>query len=475
MNKPNILFIIIDSLRQDKCLGANKKSLTPNLDSLIKNGVFFRQAISPSPITTPSLSSIFTGLYPYESTNLDNDIFTLKNNIPTFIETFEKSGYSTHAVIPEALNYTNIPEKFSNVEFFNSFATLYDGIGEKIVTKLNELSNEKPWLLYIHLEDLHGHALFHLSSDVNKIDEYVGKNQYEKMLSAIDPWIGKILNVVDEDNTIIIFTSDHGSTVADFTNEMSEFSLKNNKLKEADDTPVFKMSHKIITSLPKSFSPLRKKIADTYIDNKKKRIQNKLESELPHIEELNLTKYQKRLLKKSVVYPPSCHDENFRPALIFSGFGIMKNKIIDTQVSTIDIFPTLIDIIKINFTEKIRGTSFLQLFEEKFSKEKPVMIDSAPDSTHSKYSNAIGIRTSKYKYFRDRNNPNHDVYLYNLVNDPYELDNIYEEHPEIMTNFENELKQIDPTLNFTFKNTDKLTKDDTEKAKDILRELGYMK
>ena len=41
------------------------------------------------------------------------------------------------------------------------------------------------------------------------------------MLSAIDPWIGKILNVVDEDNTIIIFTSDHGSTVADFKNEMS--------------------------------------------------------------------------------------------------------------------------------------------------------------------------------------------------------------------------------------------------------------
>ena len=71
--------------------------------------------------------------------------------------------------------------------------------------------------------------------------------------------------------------------------------------------------------------------------------------------------------------------------------------------------------------------------------------------------------------------PQKHVYLYNLVNDPYELDNIYEEHPEIMTNFENELKQIDPTLNFTFKNTDKLTKDDTEKAKDILRELGYMK
>ena len=475
MNKPNILFIIIDSLRQDKCLGNNKKSSTPNLDSLIKNGVFFKQAISPSPITIPSLSSIFTGFYPYESTNLEKDIFTLKNSVPTFIEAFEENGYSTHAIIPEALNYTNIPKKFSNVEFFNSFATLYDGIGEKIIRKLLKIPNGKPWLLYVHLEDLHGHALFNLSSNVNKIDEYIGTNQYEKMLSAIDPWIGKILKTINQENTIIIFTSDHGSTVADFTEEMFEFSLKNDKLKEVDNGLSFKLSHKIFTSLPKSFLPIRKKIADTYINNKKKKVQNKLESKLPDVEKLNLTKYRERLLKKSVVYPPSCHDENFRPVLIFSGFGITKNKIIDTQISTMDIFPTLLDITKINFTEKTRGNSFLHLFNEKLSKEKSVMIDSTPDSTHSKYSDAIGIRTSKYKYFRNRNNPNHDVHLYDLENDPFELDNIYEKYPEFVNNFENELKQINQTMNFVFTNVDKLTKDDTEKAKHILRELGYIK
>ena len=140
-----------------------------------------------------------------------------------------------------------------------------------------------------------------------------------------------------------------------------------------------------------------------------------------------------------------------------------------------DIFPTLLDITKINFTEKTRGNSFLHLFNEKRSKEKSVMIDSTPDSTRSKYSDAIGIRTSKYKYFRNRNNPNHDVHLYDLENDPFELDNIYEKYPEFVNNFENELKQINQTMNFVFTNVDKLTKDDTEKAKHILRELGYIK
>ena len=59
--KPNVLFLVIDSLRQDKCIGKEKSSITPNLDKLIQSGTFFNQTISAAPITIPSLSSIFTG------------------------------------------------------------------------------------------------------------------------------------------------------------------------------------------------------------------------------------------------------------------------------------------------------------------------------------------------------------------------------------------------------------------------------
>ena len=34
--KPNILFISIGSLRNDRCFGKNRNAKTPNLDSLIK-------------------------------------------------------------------------------------------------------------------------------------------------------------------------------------------------------------------------------------------------------------------------------------------------------------------------------------------------------------------------------------------------------------------------------------------------------
>ena len=44
--KPNIFCLSIDSLTQDKCLGKSKTSVTPNLDKLIQNGIFFNQIVS---------------------------------------------------------------------------------------------------------------------------------------------------------------------------------------------------------------------------------------------------------------------------------------------------------------------------------------------------------------------------------------------------------------------------------------------
>ena len=65
--KPNILFIILDSCRGDKFYGTEKKSKTPNIDSLTKNGVYFENTISASDATLLGISSIFTGLHPFKT------------------------------------------------------------------------------------------------------------------------------------------------------------------------------------------------------------------------------------------------------------------------------------------------------------------------------------------------------------------------------------------------------------------------
>ena len=65
--KPNILFIVIDSLRADRFFGKNRSCKTPNIDSLIPNGVYFQNTISSSDVTGICLGNIFSGMYSFKT------------------------------------------------------------------------------------------------------------------------------------------------------------------------------------------------------------------------------------------------------------------------------------------------------------------------------------------------------------------------------------------------------------------------
>ena len=62
--------------------------------------------------------------------------------------------------------------------------------------------------------------------------------------------------------------------------------------------------------------------------------------------------------------------------------------------------------------------------------EKPSPLDS------------VGLRTSKYKYFRAENNMNENVNLYDLKNDPFENNNIAKTNEELVTRFEQILMEM---------------------------------
>ena len=473
--KPNIFFLVIDSLRQDKCLGKSKTSVTPTLDKLIQNGTFFNQNISTAPITVPSLSSMFTGLYPFECTTIDNNIFNLNQNLPTFSDDLINSGYQTYAIIPEAEKHTNISKLFANVEFFNSFATLYDeNLGNKIIKTLNQ-DVKSPWFLFVHLIDLHGLAMFQLENNFEKSGEnYTEVNQYDKMLSTIDPWLGKIFQCINLKNTICVITSDHGSTFADFTNKMLKFNLENDRLRKFEPGFSFNSAHKIATKFPKKLTPLRKKLANMYTKRRDAKVKKKLEPRLDLVKNLDLSTYQKRLLKKSILYPCDCFDENFRPALILLGPDIPSGKIISEQSSSIDLFPTILDLIKIPTKINHRGKSLVPLLTNTKTEPRVLMIDSTSNEFEAEYGNTIGLRTKQHKYFRDRLSENKNVHLYDLVSDPLEEHNIYQNNPDIVEQMELELKKIHNNKDFSFKTAQNLSDAEIQNAKKLLKDLGYV-
>ena len=73
-------------------------------------------------------------------------------------------------------------------------------------------------------------------------------------------------------------------------------------------------------------------------------------------------------------------------------------------------------------------------------KENPAILESRINVEEVVTSNTIGIRTSKYKYFRNIDDHKKDVTLFDLENDPLEEENIQQLEKEIILEMENILK-----------------------------------
>ncbi len=96
MNKPNIIFIVLDTLRADKVLQFNeRKRLTPTIESLLSNSIYFENCITNSPWTLPSHISMFTGLYYSEVKNISSNYNFVSHKIPLITEILKNHGYST--------------------------------------------------------------------------------------------------------------------------------------------------------------------------------------------------------------------------------------------------------------------------------------------------------------------------------------------------------------------------------------------
>lgn len=441
--RPNVLFLVIDSFRADKCYGDKKTSITPHLDYLIQNGIYFSQMISSAPASIPAVSSILTGLFPFKSLSLENDVYNLRKDIPTIIGILKNSGYDTIATIPNILKLMNLNHIFNEINSYDDQSTLYDGIGEKILEKFDSMNNDKPWVYYLHLNDIHGQAIFHKDFvHDNFNDKKLGQNQYERMVSLMDPWIGKILDCVNLSNTLIILTADHGSDVASFDSEMEKISKSAKEKLVVEKNFSIKTGQKITSKLPGVFNPLRRKLSKQYRAKRSAIVEKQISPVLDKIESEEEDPYKKRLLKNMLKASTLPFDEKFRIPLIFCGYGITNHNIISQQIRSVDIFPTILELLKFENNYHIHGKSLMNYVLGKNASEQPAYIESHKNVNEGIFKNLVGIRTSKFKYFRNKDDPSQDLHLYDLENDPLEIKNISEDDKKIIPLMENLIKKI---------------------------------
>ena len=447
---------MIDSLQANKFFGNEKTSFTPNIDNLIKNGTYFSQAIGSADATLLSWPGIFTGKFSFKTGIRSLRFNKLDKNVTTYFTHLKNNAYHFYADIPTLATKIGLFPEFENDDYhYDSHFYLFDGLGDKIVKLLDSKKTENPWLYYIHLDDLHYPIV--VPSDYK--DEKYGQSNYEKVVSATDYWIGKILEKIDLSNTIVVITADHGTYVKFIVKNGKKISMEVNGELQLKTTSLGK-------KIPKSLQSLKSK---GFFILEKIRKQKKLAK----INGLNLKSHEKRALlsQRSDVEHP-LYDDHVHVPLLFVGYNVPKNKIVDQLVRSIDIFPTIFDLADLPQTlDSVDGRSLVSFMNNKILDELPAYIESTP-LMEIKTNDVIGIRTSKYKYFRDKDNPKNRIHLFNLIIDPYEDQNIADKKLELVIEMESILQNI---LNSTTSKFDvEIDDDETKQIEEELKKLGYL-
>ncbi len=99
MRKPNILIVVIDSLRADhmSCYGYHRET-TPNIDRLAAEGCLFETAITAAPFSPASYASIFSNLYPHQHGVNGDTVRVWPNSWPRLPEKMQECGYYTFCI-----------------------------------------------------------------------------------------------------------------------------------------------------------------------------------------------------------------------------------------------------------------------------------------------------------------------------------------------------------------------------------------
>lgn len=242
----NIFLITLDTTRADRlgCYGYTQ-ALTPELDALAKNGVLFERAYAPAPMTSPSHTSIMTGLWPPEHGVNTNALTVLDPNIPTIAELLQQRGYAT-AAFPAA---SMLAARFGlNRGFQSYFDDLSDPktgadrmqrsrdgryIADLSIQWLKEQqqADDAPFFCWLHFYDPHDPYNFH----PQEFDAKFRERPYDAELAYVDRQIGRIIDELERlgelENTVIVIAGDHGESLGEHGEDMHGYLLHESTLR----------------------------------------------------------------------------------------------------------------------------------------------------------------------------------------------------------------------------------------------------
>ena len=261
---PNVLFVVMDTLRADRlgCYGYGRDT-SPVVDALAARGTTYTEAYASSSWTWPSTASLLTGLRPEQHGVTSNHSCYLAGSLDTLAEVLQRAGYTTAAISgnPLIVPRQNFDQGF---EFFDHGKRFRKG-DVLVPEAIRWLEQNGAWrfFLYVHLTDTHtphtprAADLEHFAAtepadfpryadpaaqDADGFEIYAKRllngegrgpageprpgdvvpedharwmqDAYDACVRSGDFWVGELLGALErlglERSTLVVFTSDHG-------------------------------------------------------------------------------------------------------------------------------------------------------------------------------------------------------------------------------------------------------------------------
>ena len=426
---PNLLFITIDTLRADRlgCYGYERNT-SPAIDRLAREGTLFEHCYAQRGLTWPSLTSIMTALYPKTHGVLKNQ-WMLDGQFITLAEILKNEGYKTGAFLA---NFYYAPNRGFDVKKGGEVGDLDKTVTRDALAWMNKLDPQKDkFFMWVHYKNPH--------------DPYTPPQRY-----------------------IDLFDSTYTGSFDGSRPVLDSIYVNQIDLSERDLAYINALYDAEIRT------------TDVYID----RLLNRLD-------EMGLTDntlvvfsadHGEELYERNYYFFHSCsmYDGVLRIPLIFRMPGIVPaGKVVPNQVESIDITPTILQLMKLPLREEFEGQSAL-----------PLIFGATNGSWRPAFAERAGaifsIRTPEWKYIYNpddyhtycsrSDDDTGDGYLidaqelYDVRTDPGETRNVVDEHPDVALELRAQILEWLNTNRRVHKEH-KLTKE----AEERLRALGYIK
>ena len=409
-SKPNLLVLCVDCLRED-CL-ASDASDTPFLDDLRTSGLACEQLFATATTTTPAVASLLTGSYSERNGVHSLQYGRLSEEVPTLPEILGEGGWHTEALVTGPLvAETGLDRGFSVYRHRTEDESLF---GDWSATARDRLASlPEPFAAFVHCWVLHEDVDVPAAYD----EPACGDTDYTRALSALDRELRALVAAVPE-NTLVAVHGDHGESI---THRHNPLRLLAKSVRDALRYYGGVDTRSVVDRLNRALDGLGPDVDDHFLENG---------------------------------HGENVYDFAANVPFVLAGPGV-DPATITAQTRQVDVLPTLLAALGVDFEGQIDGESLLPV---EGVTDRPAYLRACGASLHRRRNWARAIRHdgAKYVEYPDRA---WSAECYDLAADPQELAPI--EADRLAARLERRLP------------TDELGDAERLDIDDRLRDLGY--